>query len=275
MPLKVGMDGGHNGRQTNNRWVSDSDQVLEFWTIGLFPIFCRFMVQNAANFTTCLDSLFFLGATLARKSRRNFMRRSCSSVVFISMLKRLISRKKFLAAEYALGEVTCSASYIDRIAGLLEVGKDIVSHFKHSDLSTNALLEQQREINPTMRTRKFSQMSWKNKHQLVCWVIVVRTSPLLEQRPRRDFQVLRTTASALGLIGRGELKKRCVAWSLVSVDLIFDRPKSLYLSENGTVLWWLHETLHFSPIGLTLHTTFFFPTQELILLRTTDYESMM
>ena len=37
---------------------------------------------------------------------------------------------------------------------MLYVGKDIVSHFKHSDLSTDALLEQQREINPTIKTEK-------------------------------------------------------------------------------------------------------------------------
>ena len=45
---------------------------------------------------------------------------------------------------------------------MLDVGKDLVSHFKHSDLSTNALLEQQREINPT-KPRKVIQTSWNNK----------------------------------------------------------------------------------------------------------------
>ena len=41
-----------------------------------------------------------------------------------------------------------SAKSKNRIAGMLDVGKDIVSHFKQSDLSTKALREQQREINP-------------------------------------------------------------------------------------------------------------------------------
>ena len=40
-----------------------------------------------------------------------------------------------------------SAKFKNRNAGMLNVGKDIISHFKHSVLSTNALLEQQREIN--------------------------------------------------------------------------------------------------------------------------------
>ena len=48
---------------------------------------------------------------------------------------------------------------------MLDVGKDIVSHFKLSDLSTDALLEQQREINLTMKPRKLIQTSWKDKHQ--------------------------------------------------------------------------------------------------------------
>ena len=67
-----------------------------------------------------------------------------------------------------MGEVTCSASsakFKNRIAGMLDVGKDIVSHFKLSDLSTDALLEQQREINLTMKPRKLIQTSWKDKHQ--------------------------------------------------------------------------------------------------------------
>ena len=48
---------------------------------------------------------------------------------------------------------------------MLDVRKDIVRHFKHSDLSTDALLEQLREINPTMKPRKLIQTSWKDKHQ--------------------------------------------------------------------------------------------------------------
>ena len=48
---------------------------------------------------------------------------------------------------------------------MLDVGKDIVNHFKHRDLSTDALLEKQREINPTVKTRKLIQTSWKHKHQ--------------------------------------------------------------------------------------------------------------
>ena len=36
-------------------------------------------------------------------------------------------------------------------------GRKIVSHFKHSDLSTNALLEQQRKIIPTIKPRKLIQ----------------------------------------------------------------------------------------------------------------------
>ena len=65
---------------------------------------------------------------------------------------------------------------------MLDVGKDIVSHFKHSDLSTDALLEQQREIYATMKPRKLIQTSWKDKHQQMYWVGVVywsRTSSLL------------------------------------------------------------------------------------------------
>ena len=75
---------------------------------------------------------------------------------------------------------------------MLEVGKDIVSHFKHSDLSTDALLEQQREINPTMKPRKLIQTSWKDKHQQMYWVSVVfwsRTSPLLQQPDLPDLEV--------------------------------------------------------------------------------------
>ena len=146
------------------------------------------------------------------KSRRNFAwddrhrePQSCSSVAFTSRLQRRgrpSLQEKVLDAECALGEVTCSASsakFKNRIAGMLDVGKDIVSHFKHSELSTNALLEQQREINPTMKPRKLIQTSWKNKHQLVYWVIVVfwsRTSPLLDQRSLRNLEALSTTPSA-------------------------------------------------------------------------------
>ena len=54
-----------------------------------------------------------------------------------------------------------------RIAGMLDVGKDIVSHFKHSYLSTNALRGQQHEINPPMKPKKLIQTLWKNKHQLL------------------------------------------------------------------------------------------------------------
>ena len=84
---------------------------------------------------------------------------------------------KVLDAECAVGEVTysvSSAKFKNRIAGMLEVGKDIASHFKHmySDLSTNALFEQQHEIKPTMKPRKLIQTSWKNEHQLVYCMIV-------------------------------------------------------------------------------------------------------
>ena len=51
---------------------------------------------------------------------------------------------------------------------MLDVGEDIVSNFNHSDLSTKALIQQQREINPTMKSRKLVQTLWKNKYQLVC-----------------------------------------------------------------------------------------------------------
>ena len=91
-------------------------------------------------------------------------------------LQRRSLQEKVLDAECALGEVTCSASsekFKNRIAGMLDFGKDIVCHLKHSDLSTNALLEQQRKINPTMKPRMLIQTSWKNKYQLVWGVIVV------------------------------------------------------------------------------------------------------
>ena len=48
---------------------------------------------------------------------------------------------------------------------MLDVGKDIVSHFKHSYPSTDAFLEQQRKINPTMRPRKLIQTPWKDRRQ--------------------------------------------------------------------------------------------------------------
>ena len=170
----------------------------------------------------CLDSLFFLGATLASKSRRNFVTwddrdrsfrhrapQSCSSVAFSSRLQRRSLQEKVLDAEWCFGRghLQCVVRKIkNSIAGMLDVGKDIVSHFKHSDLSTNALLEQQREMNPTIKPRKLIQTSWKDKHQQMYWVSVVfwsRTSPLLQQPNLRDLEVLSMTPSALGLIWRG------------------------------------------------------------------------
>ena len=140
----------------------------------------NFVEEDLKIWSVCLESLSFLGATLASKSRRNFVTwddrdrsfrhrapQSCNSVAFFWGCKDGASRKKFWTQNGALGEVTCSASsakFKKRIAGMLDVGKDIVSHFKHSDLSTDALLEQQREINPTMKPRKLIQTSWKDKH---------------------------------------------------------------------------------------------------------------
>ena len=40
---------------------------------------------------------------------------------------------------------------------MLDVEKEIVGHVKHSDFSINALLEQRRDITPTMKPRKLIQ----------------------------------------------------------------------------------------------------------------------
>ena len=55
--------------------------------------------------------------------------------------------------------------------------------------------ESARSTQRSMKLRKLIQTSWKNKHQLVYWVVVIfwsRTSPLLEQRPLHDLVVMST-----------------------------------------------------------------------------------
>ena len=79
----------------------------------------NFVEEDWKIWSACLDSLFFLGATLASKSRRNFAwddrhrePQNCSSVAFTSRRQRWSGlQEKVLDADCALGgQVTCSAS---------------------------------------------------------------------------------------------------------------------------------------------------------------------
>ena len=149
----------------------------------------------------------------------------------------------------------------------MDVGKDIVSHCKHSDLSTNALLEQKREINPSMKPIKVIQTSSGVLSDCRLWS---RTSPPLEQRPLRNLDVLSTIPSALGLIWRGRngndaLHKvlSALRWRTPSPALDWEQNFSLY------------RCMKVSTFFLTFHATFLSETQALILLGTTKCTHFM
>ena len=76
----------------------------------------NFVEEDLKIWSVCLDSLFFLGATLASKSWRNFVTwddrdrsfrhrapQSCSSVAFSSRLQRRSLQEKVLDAEWCFG----------------------------------------------------------------------------------------------------------------------------------------------------------------------------
>ena len=229
---------------TSDAWTSRATQAFATTT-------AHFIDEDWKMRSACLDTSHFPGSHTGERIAEKLLE---TTEAFDIENRRVVacvhdqaanagSAGTILHEECGWETVTCSAHRLQNaiktgltdssrtLEKLLAKARKFVCHFKHSALATNALLEKQRQISPTLKPRKLIQdvaTRWNSVYVMI-WRLVELRVPV--------SVVLSEDAKCSGLDLSGE--EWCIAQSLIAVLRDLEGMTKRFSGETYTTMSWV------------------------------------